>query len=52
MERVVQGQPLGALVDLYGNELETFVAPREGFVVLIHACPLVHPDEPLFMVTG
>jgi|SoiMethySBSTD1v2_1073268.scaffolds.fasta_scaffold1062077_2 predicted deacylase len=52
MEPVAKGQPLGVLVDVFGNELEKFVAPREGVVVLIHACPLVNADEPLFMVTG
>ncbi len=52
MEPVTRGQLLGALVDLYGNEIEQFFAPRDGVIVLIHACPLVHPDEPLFLVTG
>jgi predicted deacylase len=52
MDSVVQGQPLGVLVDVFGNEIESFVAPRDGFVVLIHACPLVNAEEPLFMVTG
>jgi predicted deacylase len=52
LEAVAHGQVLGTLVDVFGYEIERFTAPREGVVVLIHACPLVHPDEPLFMVTG
>lgn len=52
LETVEHGQVLGTLVDVFGNEIDRFPAPRDGVIVLIHACPLVQPDEPLFMVTG
>lgn len=52
LEPVTRGQILGALVDVYGREVEQFIAPRDGVVALVHACPLVQPDEPLFLITG
>lgn len=52
LEDVQEGQLLGRLVDLWGRTLEEYVAPREGVVVLIHACPLVHAGEPVFLITG
>ncbi|MEP6536877.1 MAG: succinylglutamate desuccinylase/aspartoacylase family protein, partial [Bryobacteraceae bacterium] len=51
LDPVVQGQPLGILVDITGAEIETFAAPSDGIVVLIHECPLIQPDEPLFLIT-
>ncbi len=51
LEAVKKGQVLGVLVDVSGIEIETFHAPCQGVVVLIHECPLVHPDEPLFLIT-
>jgi len=51
LEAVVKGQVLGALVDISGVEIETLVAPCDGIVVLIHECPLIQPEEPLFLLT-
>jgi predicted deacylase len=52
LESVEKGQLLGTLHDVWGGTIEEFAAPRSGVVVLVHACPLVHPDEPLFLITG
>ena len=52
LEPVERGRPLGALVNLKGCPVETYAAPRDGLVVLIHACPLVEPGEPVFLVAG
>ena len=51
LETVVKGQPLGVLVDISGTEIDDFAAPCDGIVVLIHECPLVQPEEPLFLIT-
>jgi predicted deacylase len=52
LQPIEKGQLLGTLHDVWGGTIEEFAAPRSGVVVLIHACPLVHPDEPLFLITG
>ncbi len=52
LEPVRQGQELGVLLDLHARPIERFAAPCDGLVALIHACPMVHPGEPLFLVTG
>lgn len=51
LERVEEGQRLGVLQDLWGGVVELYLAPRAGVVALIHACPLVQPGEPVFLVT-
>jgi len=51
LEPVSKGQVLGVLVDVAGVEVASFQAPCDGIVVLVHECPLVHPDEPLFLIT-
>ncbi|MBL8216982.1 MAG: succinylglutamate desuccinylase/aspartoacylase family protein [Bryobacterales bacterium] len=51
LQSVNTGDLLGTLHDLWGREIERFLAPCPGVVVLIHACPLVHPGEPLFLLT-
>jgi predicted deacylase len=51
MQSVNPGDLLGTLHDLWGREIERFLAPCAGVVVLIHACPLVQPGEPLFLLT-
>lgn len=51
LDTVERGQPLGKLLDLHGRTLEHFNSPCAGRVVLIHACPLVAPAEPLFLIT-
>jgi N2-acetyl-L-2,4-diaminobutanoate deacetylase len=52
LEPVRRGQQLGVLLDLHAQPVERFQAPCDGLVALIHACPMVHPGEPLFLVTG
>ena len=49
---VSAGACLGMLVDMWGRVLERYFAPRDGVVVLIHACPRVRAGEPVFLVTG
>ena len=51
LQAVQPGDVLGTLHDMWGREIERFVAPCAGVVVLIHACPLVQPGEPLFLLT-
>jgi len=51
LQAVAAGDLLGTLHDMWGREMERFVAPCDGVVVLIHACPLVQPGEPLFLLT-
>jgi predicted deacylase len=52
LEPVNRGRRLGTLVDLKGCTIEEYAAPCDGLVALIHACPLVSPGEPVFLVTG
>lgn len=52
LQEVEAGQALGVLVDLTGKALETYTAPRSGYVVLIHACPRVLAGDPIFLITG
>jgi predicted deacylase len=51
LQPVQPGDLLGTLHDIWGRELERYVAPCAGIVVLTHACPLVQPGEPLFIIT-
>jgi predicted deacylase len=52
LDKVERGADLGVVMDLIGNPLETIRANRAGFVVLIHAFPVVKPGDPLFLITG
>ena len=52
LQQVQRGGELGILTDLLGRTIERYTAPRDGVVVLIHACPLVTPRESVFLVTG
>jgi len=52
LDRVEADQQLGVVVDLHGNVLQTLTAPCGGRVALIHAFPVVHPGEPLFLISG
>ena len=52
LQHVTEGELLGTLHDEWGRTLDAYHAPRAGVVVLIHACPLVAADEPLFLITG
>ena len=51
LQEVETGQPLGTLQDVWGRTIQELTAPCGGVVVLIHACPLVKPGEPLFLLT-
>jgi N-alpha-acetyl-L-2,4-diaminobutyrate deacetylase len=52
LQRVNVGQRLGVLFDLWGNSIESFTSPRDGVVALIHVCPVVKGNDPLFLITG
>jgi predicted deacylase len=52
LQTVSAGQPLGTLLDLWGVPQEQFLAPRSGVVALIHVCPVVNGNDPLFLITG
>lgn len=51
LDTVKQDQLLGSLHAIDGTKIEDYRAPCDGVVVLIHACPLVQPGEPLFLLT-
>ncbi len=52
LEHVFEGQRLGTLLDLWGVPQEHFTSPRNGVVALIHICPVVNSNDPLFLITG
>jgi predicted deacylase len=52
LQPVSKGQRLGRLLNLHGEEIECFTAPRDGVVALIHVCPAVSGNDPLFLITG
>lgn len=52
LEGVEAGRELGVLVNTLGEVTERYTAPAAGRVGLIHACPLVRANEPVFLVTG
>lgn len=52
LDPVTAGEEIGVLLDIDGECLERFTAPADGVVALIHACPLVEPGEPLFLVAS
>jgi predicted deacylase len=52
LQRVEKGQRLGRLLNLHGEAIECFAAPRDGVVALIHVCPAVNSHDPLFLITG
>lgn len=51
LECVKAGQELGHTVDLHGQLVESFQAPRDGVVVLIHVFPILKPRESVFLIT-
>ncbi len=51
-QRVRKGDQLGALSDLLGNTIETYVAPTDGVIAMIKAFPVVEPGESLFLLTN
>lgn len=52
LQNVDAGERLGRLLDLYGQTIRSYAAPRSGVVALIHACPLIQEGDPLFLITG
>lgn len=52
LDTVTAGQRLGTLLDLWGVPQDHFVSPRDGVVALIHVCPVVNSNDPLFLITG
>jgi predicted deacylase len=52
LDAVQAGDVMGVLLDLMGNPLETYIAPRGGVVALIHASPRVLAGDPVFLITG
>jgi predicted deacylase len=52
LHEVAIGQELGRLVDLHGETIETFCAPREGVAVMIRQWPVMESGEPAFLITG
>jgi predicted deacylase len=50
LDRVTAGQPLGRLVDLQGNTLETYLAPRAGTIALTREMPVIAKGDTLFLI--
>ncbi len=51
LETVRAGQELGHSLNLHGQLLESFQSPCDGVIGLIHVFPMVHPGDPVFLVT-
>jgi len=51
LERVTCGQELGWTVNIYGETVEKFFSPRAGLVAMIHAFPIIEPEDVVFVVT-
>jgi uncharacterized protein len=51
LQRVSTGALLGTLHDPWGREIDRFIAPCSGVVVMIHSFRLVRSGEPLFLIT-
>jgi uncharacterized protein len=52
LEDVRAAQELGRTVDLHGELVENFHAPRDGVIGMIRVFPVVQPGDALFLVTG
>jgi predicted deacylase len=52
LDDVRAGQELGRTVDLQGELVESFHAPRNGVIGMIRAFPVVQPGDAMFLVTG
>lgn len=51
LETVRAGQELGHSLNLHGQLLESFLSPCDGVIGLIHAFPMVHRGDSVFLVT-
>src|SRR6185312_8201888 len=52
LDAVRPGEELGRSMDLCGQTVETFRSPRDGVVGMMRAFPVVHPGDPVFLITG
>ena len=52
LQNVEKGQPLGKVIDLSGNEIETIEANASGIVICMRKTPSVKPDTLAFLITG
>ncbi len=50
LEEVTEYQRLGVLVDVLGEPMEEYRAPRSGTVALIHEFPVVKPGDSLYLI--
>lgn len=50
LDRVSPGQVLGRLVDVRGNTIETYLAPRSGTVALTREMPVAVKGDTLFLI--
>lgn len=50
LDRVQRGQLLGRLLDLHGQAIESYYAPRAGTVALTHEMPIVAKGDTLFLL--
>ncbi|MFP5230918.1 MAG: succinylglutamate desuccinylase/aspartoacylase family protein [Acidobacteriota bacterium] len=50
LEEVSEGQILGVLVNMLGEPLEEYRAPRAGAAALIHEFPIVQPGDSLYLI--
>ncbi|HWR13431.1 MAG TPA: succinylglutamate desuccinylase/aspartoacylase family protein [Terriglobales bacterium] len=52
LEEVRANQYVGKTVNLYGQEVEKFISPRDGVIGMIHALPVVQAGDSVFLITG
>lgn len=52
LQKVSRRQELGQVYDLHGKTIQTLRAASHGIVAMIRQFPVVHPGEPLFLITG
>lgn len=50
LQTVKAGEELGRTLDLHGKVVELFRAPYDGVVAMIHAFPMIQPEEVTFLV--
>lgn len=51
-DRVRKGDVIGRITDFYGNELQTIIAPANGFIIYKLATPPVNKGEVLFSLAS
>lgn len=50
LDTIRQGDEVGRLLNLAGDTVEVFHAPRDGVVAMIRAFPVVGPGDPVFLL--